>query len=72
MNCEACDGTGKVTNDQHRMSALAIATEIENDKRNGAVGETRTEIALATGALSFVPCEKCGGTGFFEVEDQDS
>jgi len=61
--CSACNGHGKLTDDQFRMTEEQIVQEIANDRKSDPASAGRTEIALENGSITFADCIECGGEG---------
>ena len=61
--CGHCGGDGKLTDDAEPKTELEIVNEIAADRRDNPGSKGRTEIALESGAIKFVPCMSCGGEG---------
>jgi hypothetical protein len=61
VKCEACEGTGLVTDDQFKISKAALESQILRELEEE--GSSRTAEALESGSLSLCECSLCGGTG---------
>ena len=61
VQCEVCEGTGLVTDDQFKISKKALEDQILHEFEEE--GSSRTAEALESGSLALCECSLCGGAG---------
>lgn len=61
VDCEHCEGDGRVTDDQFEQPWPKVMREILKDEETEA--RSRTRDAIESGALKFIECDACAGTG---------